>query len=240
MKAIIVAGGKGERLRPLTNNIPKPMVEVGGKPILEHIINLFKRNGIYDFIISLCFLPDKITGYFGNGKKFGVKIEYIYEKEDLPLGTAGNFASARNKIDSTFIVTYADILRELDIVDMIEFHRKKKAFATLNIYKRYGENPKSMVLFNKNKKITTFVERPKPEDLKDDFVWANGSFYIFEPGIFDFIPENTFTDFGKDVFPELLPRNKNLYAYQTDGFFVDIGNKEKLEIARGQIFREIV
>lgn len=232
MKAIIVSGGKGERLRPLTDFLPKPMIEVAGKPVLEHIINLFKKNGIADFIISLCYLPKKITKYFGNGKKFGVNIEYIYEKENFPMGTAGSISAAKDLIDSTFIVTYADIFRELDITDMTKFHKDKKAFATLNIYKRFGENPKSMVLFNKNKKIISFIERPKYEDLSENFVWANGSFYMFEPSIFNYIPKNTFCDFGKNVFPRLLSEGKNLFAFQTTGLFIDIGNHEKLDKAR--------
>ena len=95
MKAIIIAGGKGERLRPLTNTLPKPMLEVVGKPILEHAINLLKNYGINEFIISVCYLPEKITEYFGNGKKFNINIKYIYEKEDSPLGTAGNIEIGR-------------------------------------------------------------------------------------------------------------------------------------------------
>jgi mannose-1-phosphate guanylyltransferase / phosphomannomutase len=232
MKAIIVAGGKGQRLRPLTDTLPKPMIAIAEKPILGHIINLFQKNGVTDFIISLCYLPDKITNYFGDGKKFGVTIRYIYEDENVPLGTAGNIADAKAFINETCIVTYADILRELTITDMITFHKKNKAFGTLNIYKRFGPNPKSTVIFDENKKITSFVERPKQEILHDDFVWSNGSFYIFEPEIFDFIPQKTFKDFGKDVFPKLLKEKKDLYAYPSDGLFIDIGTYEKLEKAK--------
>ncbi len=232
MKTIIIAGGKGERLRPLTDTLPKPMVEVAGRPVLEHIINLFKKNGLFDFIISVCYLPEKITNYFGNGKKFGVNIEYIYEKEDFPLGTAGNISAAKNLINSTFIVTYADILRELNIAEMVKFHKNKKCIGTLNIYKRFGKDPKSMVLYDQNNKITKFVERPGINETKKDFVWSNGSFYVFEPEIFDYIPRNTFTDFGKDVFPLLLKEGKNLFAYQSNGLFIDIGNHEKLAKAK--------
>jgi len=242
MKAIIVAGGKGQRLRPLTNNLPKPMIEVSGKPILWHTINLLKRHGITDLIISLCYMPEKITNYFGNGKKFGVSIKYIYENENTPLGTAGNIAEARKFISSPFIVTYADIIRELNITDMIGFHSDKKALATLHIYKRFGQNPKSAIVFNKNKKIINFIERPStprhsreggnPDIQKIDFVWSNASFYIFEPGIFDFIPANTASDFGLDIFPKLLLNNKKMYAYLSSGFFIDIGDLQKLELAK--------
>ncbi len=241
MKAIIAAGGKGERLHPLTDTLPKPMIEVAGKPIIEHIINLFKKNGIADFVITLCYLPEKITDYFGNGRKFGVNIEYIYEKVDFPLGTASNISSAKSLIGSTFIVTYGDILRDLNIADMIKFHKAQNSFTTLNIYKRFGENPKSMITFDQDKKIINFIERPVfpvHKQTSDNFVWANGSFYIFEPGVFDFIPENAFTDFGRDVFPKLLREQKNLYAFSTEGLFIDIGNMEKLEFARKKFARK--
>lgn len=232
MKTIIVAGGKGERLRPITNTIPKPMVEVAGKPILEHIVNLLKRHGVTEFIFALCYLPHVITNYFGDGKKFGVTITYTFESEDKPMGTAGAILPAHKLINDTFIVTYADILRELDVTDMMSKHKKNKAFATLHTYKRYGADPKSMITFDKNNRIINFIERPKPEDIKKDFVWSNGSFYILEPKIFDFIPKDTPSDFGKNIFPPLLTQKKHLFVYPTDGYFVDIGNLEKLEKAR--------
>src|SRR5258706_1043313 len=183
MQAVIIAGGRGERLRPLTNTIPKPMVEVAGKPVLEHIINHFKKHGINEFIISICYLPEKITEYFGDGEKFGVKIQYVYEDVDKPLGTAGCIAEAKKFIDGDFIVTSSDSLRDLDIADMISFHEQKKGFGTLNIYKRFSANPKSMVLFDEDKKILKYVERPTPEMLTDDFVWTNGFLIIFNPQV---------------------------------------------------------
>lgn len=230
MKVVILAGGRGERLQPLTNKLPKPMIEVAGKPILEHIINLFKKNNIREFIITLCYLPDKINSYFKDGSSFGVKINYVIEDKNKPLGTAGGVGLAKKFIKDTFVVTSGDILRELDIKTMINYHKKKKTFATLNVYKRFGPNPKSMVIFDKNRKIIRFIERPKLHD--KNFVWANGSFYIFEPEIFNFIPENKPSDFGKDIFPKLLASNKSIFAFPTNDYFTDLGNLEKLERAR--------
>lgn len=231
MKAIIVAGGKGERLNPITENLPKPMVKVNNKPILLHIINLFKKYGIKDFIIALCYLPDVITNYFGNGKKFGVNIKYTYENPQNPLGTAGAISLAKNLIDDTFIVTYADILRDLDVKKMINFHKKSRAFATINIYRRKSEGAKSLIIMDKNKKVTKFIERPDKTNLKQEYIWSNGSFYIFEPEIFDFIP-NRKADFGFDVTPELLRLKKEVYGYTSDGYFIDIADINKLRFAR--------
>jgi mannose-1-phosphate guanylyltransferase/phosphomannomutase len=232
MKAIIIAGGKGERLRPLTDTVPKPMIEVGGKPILERTINLFIEHGVREFIISVCYLPKIIVDYFEDGKRFGVDIQYIYEDENIPLGTAGNIAAAKQFVDTDVIVTYADILRDIDIHKMIGLYKEKDAFGMLNIYKRFGANPKSKVIFDDKKQIMEFIERPGCEDVLDDFVWCNGSFYIFKPEIFDYLPQNARADFGKDIFPMLLNQKKPLFVYQSDGYFIDIGNKEKLEEAR--------
>lgn len=231
MKAVIVAGGRGERLRPLTDKIPKPMIKVNDVPILTHIINLLKANGIDELIMTLCYLPEIITSYYRNGKEFGIKIRYIYEDINFPLGTAGSIAEAKKYIKSTFIVTYGDILRELDIRDMIRFHFKNNAFATLNSYKRFGNNPKSMLNINEKGKLNRFIERPKININENGYVWANGSFYIFEPQIFKYITINKFSDFGKDIFPNLIKNKERVYAFKSNGYFIDIGSKEKLKKA---------
>lgn len=228
MKAIIVAGGRGERLRPLTDTIPKPMIDIGGKPILEHVVQLLKHHGVTDIIVALSYLPKEIQNYFGDGKKFDVHIAYTIEDE--PMGTAGALRLAKQHIQDTFIVTYADILRELNISDMLAQHKKEKTFATLHVYKRFGKDPKSRVVFNKNKRIVNFVERPRKTD--EPFVWANGSFYILDPEFFSYIPKDRPSDFGKDIFPKLLSEGKSLLAYPTDSYFMDIGNLEKLNKAR--------
>ena len=232
MKAIIVAGGKGERLRPITNTVPKPMVQVGSKPILEHIVDLFKSHGITDFIFALCYLPHVITDYFGDGKKFGISIKYTFEPVDKPMGTAGAILSAKSFINDTFMVTYADILRRLDIQDMQKQHIKSNAFATLHTHKKKGPDPKSMVQFDSNNQITRFIERPKSKDVPKNFAWSNGSFYILKPEIYHYIPSDKPSDFGKDIFPALLADHKPLYAYPTDGYFIDIGDANKLKQAK--------
>ncbi len=232
MKTVIIAGGRGKRLGSITDTMPKPMVDVQRKPILEHIVNLCKTYAITEFIFLLCYLPQKITSYFGNGSKFGVHIEYVYEEENKPLGTAGGLHLVRKHLNNTFIVSYADILRDLDITEMVRLHKAKKAFATLNVYKRNSADAKSMVVFDNQNRISQFVERPKSDMITQDFVWSNGSFYLFEPGVFEFIPQEIASDFGKEVFPKIIESGKPMYAYPSAGYFIDIGNQEKLEKAR--------
>jgi mannose-1-phosphate guanylyltransferase/phosphomannomutase len=231
MKAIIVAGGRGERLRPITVTKPKPMVEVAGKPILLHTVELLRSAGITEFIFALCYLPDVVKNYFGDGSKFGVSIEYTLEDPSHPLGTAGAIKASEQYINNTFIVTYADILRELDVEKMIKLHKDSQAFATMNVYKRFGKDPKSLVKFDRENKVSTFIERPTEEENKENFVWCNGSFYIFEPQIYEYIPDNSHCDFGKEIFPKLISDNKPVYAFPSEGFFIDIGTKEKLQKA---------
>lgn len=235
-KAVIVAGGRGERLRPMTDSIPKPMVEVEGKPVLEHIINHLKRYGINHFIVTLCYLPEVVTEYFGDGSKFDADITYLFEDEKKPLGTAGGVKGAQKYIDDTFILTSGDTLRTLDVKKMSVQHKHANAFITMNVYKRYGSNPKSMIIFDDNLCVSEFVERPREEDLTSDFVWANGFFFLCESGIFDYIPESVPSDLGKDVIPRIIQEKKKVYVFPTDEYFVDIGDAIKLEKARGTYY----
>lgn len=232
MKAIIIAGGRGERLKPLTDKLPKTMIEVAGKPILEHIIALLKKNDISGIIISVCYLADKIISYFGDGSKFGVKIDYVFEKKDAPLGTAGAVLGAKKYIKDTFIVTYADILRKLDIRQMVSYHHRNGLIATIAVYKNSSPNPKSIIEFNSSNRVTNFVERPKFRNKKQKPIWSNASFYIFEPEIFDFIPAKRKSDFGKDLFPKVLRAGEKVSAFKSSGYFVDIGDSQKLSYAR--------
>lgn len=230
MKAIIIAGGKGERLKPMTDVLPKPMIGVRGQPILLHTIDLFKKHNIIDLIIALCYLPEEIIKFFGDGSKFGVKITYTHEDPNKPLGTAGAITLARNLLNETFIVTSGDILRNLNITEMINFHRENQAFATLNVYKRPSNGAKSKVVIESNR-IVNFIERPDQNDLNENLIWSNGSFYIFQPEIFNFLKDSKKVDFGSDIFPKIVTRKKVL-AFPTTGYFVDIGDHEKLEYAR--------
>lgn len=135
MIAVILAGGRGERFKPLTNKIPKPMIQVGNKPILEYSIDWCKKNEIKNIIICLNYLSNPIKKYFGNGKKFDVKIAYNEKEHGNPLGTAGPIANLKNKINSTFIVSYGDIIQNMNFKKLLNFHKKNKGIATICVYK---------------------------------------------------------------------------------------------------------
>lgn len=229
MKAIIIAGGRGERLKPLTNKIPKPMIRVGNKPILEYIINFFAKDGIKELILALCYLPEPIINYFKDGSRFGVKIHYIFEDKNLPLGTAGAILPARDLISNTFIVTYADILRDLQLDKMIKFHNSSKSLVTINIYKHKGDNLKSLLRFSKDNKLIQFKEFEITQNLKQGYRWSNSSFYIFEPEIFRYISKDKRLDFSRDIFPNILKDKKKISVYPSSGYFLDIGTKENLK-----------
>jgi len=231
--AIILAGGKGERLRPLTITLPKPMVKIHDKPILEYVLTLFQKNNIKDIIISVCYLPNLITEYFGDGSKFGLNISYVYENEDNPLGTAGSIAKLEKQLNETFIVCYGDSLRDVNISSLLKEHQSTKPVATICIYKNENPDPKSNVIFDENKTIVSFVERPSNTDSSP--TWSNAGFYILEPEVFNYIPQNQKSDFGKDIFPAVLADNKQIKSFIINGYFLDIGTKEKLSVAQKDI-----
>lgn len=231
MKAVIIAGGKGERLRPLTDTIPKPMIKVSGLPILEHILRLLKKHGVTDVILALCYLPEQITNYFKDGSEMGLNISYTFEEPGKPLGTAGAILPAEKLISDTFIVTYADILRDLDIAEMIAVHCRTGSFATLNVYKHRGGNFKSALEFDEDNRLTKFEEFKKHQTMDKGFAWSNGSFYIFEPGIFKYIPKDRKSDFASDIFPTLLSAGEKVSVFPSSGRFLDIGTMENLKEA---------
>ncbi len=227
---ILIAGGKGERLSPLTKKIPKPMIKIGRKPILEYILLMFKSQGFRHLVFCLCYKKDKIKAYFKEGKKWGVQIKYLFEDEKKPLGTAGALGLAKSYIQGTFIVCYGDILREINLAAMLNLHFKKKALATINLYQNLSEQPKSEVKLNKSSKVVQFKENPGK--VRSKIIWSNGSLYIFEPSIFQDIQSNQFQDFSKDIFPELIKKKKKLYGYISKDYFIDISNTSKLKQAK--------
>lgn len=220
MKAVIMAGGEGKRLRPLTCDRPKPMVYVANRPIMEHITNLLKKHNILDIAVTLQYMPESIRSYFESGEKFGVKFDYYIEED--ALGTAGSVKNAQDFLDETFIVISGDVLTDIDITKALEFHKKKGSIATMvlksvEIPLEYG-----VVVTNDDGRIKKFLEKPNWREVFSDTV--NTGIYILEPAILDYIDKNSFLDFGKDIFPKLLLENVPLYGYITNDYWCDIGD----------------
>lgn len=223
-KVFILAGGLGTRLKPLTNEIPKPMVEIDGKPLLEHVISLFKKYGVYDIILAVHYKKEKIMNYFKDGSEFGVKITYIEEKE--PLGTAGALLLAKNMLNETFFMINADDLMNINLQNMLEFHRKNKAVATIALTKiedtrEYG------VAKLEGDKIVEFVEKPLPEVAPSHLI--SSGLYILEPEVIDLIPKREgIIRMETEVFPDIAKSGK-LYGYPFPGQWFDTGTLERYE-----------
>ncbi len=219
MKAIIMAGGEGTRLRPLTCTMPKPMARVMNKPIMEHIINLLKRNNITDIAVTLMYMPEEIKEYFGNGEKFGVNISYFCEKE--PLGTAGSVKAASEFIDDDFLVISGDALCDIDLNECIKYHKEKQSDATLVLKSMEVPLPYGVVVTNAEGRVIRFLEKPMWSQVFSDTV--NTGIYILSPSVLEAIDQVP-CDFSKDVFPILLSEGKPIYGYLTEGYWCDIGN----------------
>ncbi len=221
MKAVIMAGGSGTRLRPLTSTLPKPMVPVLNKPMAEHIVNLLKDQGFKDLIFTLHYLPQVIRDYFGDGSKYGVKIGYSIE-EGSPLGTAGCIKVVQDQLDSTFVVVSGDSLTDIDLQAAVRYHKEKKSKATI-VLKRV-ENPVDygVVITDTQSRILRFVEKPSASEIFSDTV--NTGIYILEPEVLLYIIMGREQDFAQDLFPLLLLRNEPIYGYVADGYWCDIGN----------------
>ena len=221
IKAVIMAGGEGTRLRPLTCNRAKPMVPVVNRPVIEHAIQLLKRHGIRDIIISLFYLPENVQNYFGDGSDWDVNISYSVE--ETPLGTAGGVKKAIGDFDSTFIVMSGDGIIDFNISSILEFHKNKKSPFTIVLARVNKPTEYGIVITKKDGKIEKFLEKPSWSEVFSDT--ANTGMYIIEPKIIrKHIPDDTKFDFSIDLFPLLQEKNIPLYGYVAEGYWCDVGN----------------
>ena len=213
MNAVIMAGGKGTRLRPLTDDIPKPMVKIIDKPVLEYTLELLKKHGVTDIAVTLGYLPEKIISYFGTGEDFGVNLTYFIE--DIPLGTAGGVKQCRNFVTDDFLVLSGDAYTEIDLSKAIEFHKSKNSIFTVVA----TPHPKPLGLgvleIDFENLITAFVE--KPSIVKPSLV--NTGIYVVNKRILHLTPDG-FYDFGKNLLPSLT---EHAYAYVDYSYWSDIG-----------------
>ena len=216
-----MAGGSGTRLRPLTCDLPKPMVPVLNRPIAEHIVNLLKRHHITEIIATLFYLPDVMRDYFQDGSGFGVTMTYAVE-EDQPLGTAGCVKNVAELLDDTFLVISGDSIADFDLQKAIDFHREKGAKATLVLTRVPNPADFGIVITGTDGKISRFLEKPSTSEIFSDTV--NTGTYILEPDVLDYLPSGCEQDFSNDLFPLLIEKGEPMYGYVAEGYWCDVGH----------------
>lgn len=228
MKVFILSAGLGTRLRPLTNDRPKVMIEIGGKPVLEHLINLCKFHHFTEIVINLHYFPQAITNYFGTGSRFGVKIIYSHEKQIMGSGGALKYAQKLLK-DDAFLVLNGDVMTNLDLAAMVKFHRKKHGIGTFLGHDTDHPFDSDLIEFN-NDFLITKLFRPKPGDKFRAIAKSGG--HVFEPSVLSVIPESIKYSLEKELIPLLLKKKQRLYAFYSDLYTKDMGTPERLHQVR--------
>ncbi len=235
MKAFILAAGYGKRLEPLTKAVPKPMVPVANKPIMQYNIELLRRYGIKDMMANIHYFPEQIENYFHDGRAFDVNLKYSYE--EVLLGTAGGvkLMSRLSKVRDTFVVISSDVLTDVNISRMLHFHKRKKAIATIALTPAADVTQFGVVVLDDGDRIAAFQEKPTKEDARSDLV--NTGIYIFEPEILNIIPEKGFYDFGRNVFPFLVSSKAPFFGYRMVEYWNYVGGHEKLMSANQDVLQ---
>ena len=235
MKGMILAAGEGKRLRPLTNYLPKPMLPLAGRPLLEHIITHLRDCGVTDLALNLYHLPTMVMDYFGDGRRWGVRLRYSVE--DHLLGSAGGVKRLQSFFDDTFLVYYGDVFTRADLRPMIALHRHSGAVATMGLYRVPDPWNRGIVQLDNSQNIVRFVEKPARDEVFSDL--ANAGIYILEPTVLDRVPAEQMCDFGHDVFPQLLSDGVQVTGYVIKDLLIDIGLPEKYKqanrVAAGQV-----
>ena len=223
MRAIVMAGGEGTRLRPLTSNQPKPMVPVVGKPCMEHIVDLLCAHGLTDITVTLAFLPQAIESYFGDGEALGASIDYSLEA--TPMGTAGSVRLAAQRLDEPFLVISGDALTDFDLTALVRFHTEREAAVTIAL--KAVDNPLDfgIVVTGEDGRIERFLEKPTWGQVFSDTI--NTGIYVLDPGVLRHIPDDRPFDFSKELFPRLLELGRPMYGHVCEGYWQDIGNLEQ-------------
>ena len=221
MKAAILAGGVGTRMRPLTYVVPKVMLPIGGRPLLERTITHLKSYGFKELVVCVAYLKNQIMDYFKEGEALGVTIEYA--EADRPLGTAGQLKTAERLISDAFLCMNGDIVTSMNIGELVNSHRKGGGIGTIALKKFEVQIPYGYIQVNNDFRISRFQEKPTLSYL------ANAGVYVFERRIFDHIPANEVKSLETDIFPELLGKGEKLNGYYEDAYWADVGNMSDFE-----------
>ncbi|HQD39674.1 MAG TPA: NDP-sugar synthase [Bacillota bacterium] len=223
MKALLLAGGRGTRLHPLTTNQPKPMLPVLNRPWLEYLVELLVENGITEMVFSLCHCPDIIINHFGDGSRFGVKIEYVVEQTQL--GTGGAIKMAAPKLSDPFLAFNADIVTDINLRELLAFHEQKKALGTLTLTPVSNPSSYGVVKLADNGRILEFVEKPSLPAATVALI--NAGVYVFKQELVDYIPAGRPVSIEREIFPALIEKDQPLFGYNGNFYWLDMGTQKR-------------
>ncbi|KWX01362.1 mannose-1-phosphate guanyltransferase [Carbonactinospora thermoautotrophica] len=241
MKAVVMAGGEGTRLRPMTSSMPKPLLPVVNRPIMEHVLRHLKRHGFTETVVTVQFLASLVRNYFGDGEDLGMRLQYA--NEEMPLGTAGSVKNAESALkDDTFLVISGDALTDIDLTKLVEYHKRKGALVTVCLTRVPNPLEFGITIVDDEGRVERFLEKPTWGQVFSDTV--NTGIYVMEPEIFDYVPAGEAVDWSGDVFPRLLQEGKPVYGYVAEGYWEDVGTHEsylkaQADVLTGQVDVEI-
>jgi mannose-1-phosphate guanylyltransferase len=230
VKALVLAAGEGTRLRPLTADRPKAMVEIGGEPAVVHTLRWLRREGVTDVAINLCHHPETLTACVGDGAAFGLRV--TYSLEPTALGTSGALGPLRGYFatEAAFVVVYGDELTDLGLAPVLAAHRRARADATVVVTPVEDPSDAGIFDFGPDGLVTGFVEKPHPSEVSSR--WANGGIYLCGPAVLAYVPREGPQDFARDVFPAMLRDGRRVVAFPTREPVIDFGTPERLALAR--------
>ncbi|NJE01738.1 sugar phosphate nucleotidyltransferase [Thermococcus sp. JdF3] len=233
MKAVILAGGRGTRLLPLTVYRPKPMIPFFNRPLMEYAVQNLVKAGVDEIYVLVGYLKERIIDYFGDGSSWGVRMRYS-NGDNIKLGTAGATKKVVKNMDETFFVVSSDVLTNLDLKALYEYHRRKKALATIALSRVEDPTQYGIAVINDDGRILRFKEKPKPEETFSNLV--NAGIYVFEPEAFDLVPTEMNFDFSKDLFPRMLENDLALYGFPFNEYWNDVGRPSSYLQATEDVF----
>ena len=232
MKAVVMAGGEGTRLRPMTASMPKPLLPVANRPIMEHVLRLLKRHGLNETVVTVQFLASLVRNYFGDGEE--LDMELTYANEEKPLGTAGSVKNAEEALrDDSFLVISGDALTDFDLTDLIRFHKEQGAMVTVCLTRVPNPLEFGITILDDEGKVERFLEKPTWGQVFSDTV--NTGIYVMEPEVFDYVESDVSVDWSGDVFPRMLKEGKPIYGYVAEGYWEDVGTHESYVKAQADV-----
>lgn len=230
MKAMIMAAGVGSRLMPMTAGLPKPMIPMANRPLMENTVRLLAQHGFTELVANLHYLGDQISGYFGDGRQFGVSMRYSLEEQ--LLGTAGGVKRCAGFLDQTFVIVSGDALTDIDLTRLVDAHRSHGALATIALKEVPDVEHFGIVITGDDERIRSFQEKPRPQEALSQV--ANTGIYVFEPEVFKYIPDG-FYDFGTQLFPLLVKMGSPFFGVTAEGYWCDVGNLETYRQAHADV-----